>query len=76
MRAFGVAAEVQHVLTDELVLVDGVAGLVLACGSTPEGGLLEALKDDAVPAIGVGDCLAPRTVEEAVLDGLVAGSGL
>jgi hypothetical protein len=29
-----------------------------------------------VPAIGVGDCLAPRTVEEAVLDGLVAASGI
>jgi hypothetical protein len=27
-----------------------------------------------VPAIGIGDCLAPRTVEEAVLEGLVAAS--
>jgi hypothetical protein len=29
-----------------------------------------------VPAVGVGDCLAPRTVEEAILDGLVAASDI
>jgi hypothetical protein len=38
--------------------------------------MLEALESAGVPAIGIGDCLAPRTVEEAVLDGLVAASGL
>jgi 2,4-dienoyl-CoA reductase-like NADH-dependent reductase (Old Yellow Enzyme family)/thioredoxin reductase len=66
----------QHVLTEEPVLVEGVAGLVLACGSSPAGELLEALESAAIPAKGIGDCLAPRTVEEAVLDGLVAASGI
>jgi 2,4-dienoyl-CoA reductase-like NADH-dependent reductase (Old Yellow Enzyme family)/thioredoxin reductase len=66
----------QHVLTEEPVLVEGVAGLVLACGSSPSGELLAALEPAGVPAVGIGDCLAPRTVEEAVLDGLVAASGI
>jgi hypothetical protein len=56
--------------------VEGVAGLVLACGSSPAGELLAEVESAGVPAIGIGDCLAPRTVEEAVLDGLVAASGI
>jgi 2,4-dienoyl-CoA reductase-like NADH-dependent reductase (Old Yellow Enzyme family)/thioredoxin reductase len=66
----------QHVLTGEPVLVEGAAGLVLACGSSPSGELLESLESAGVPAVGIGDCLAPRTVEEAVLDGLVAASAI
>jgi 2,4-dienoyl-CoA reductase-like NADH-dependent reductase (Old Yellow Enzyme family)/thioredoxin reductase len=66
----------QQVLTEEPVLVEGVAGLVLACGSSPAGELLETLESAGVPAVGIGDCLAPRTVEEAVLEGLVAASGI
>ena len=66
----------QHVLTEEPVLVEGVAGLVLACGSSPASELLAEVESAGVPAIGIGDCLAPRTVEEAVLDGLVAASGI
>jgi 2,4-dienoyl-CoA reductase-like NADH-dependent reductase (Old Yellow Enzyme family)/thioredoxin reductase len=66
----------QHVLTEEPVLVEGVSGLVLACGSSPAGELLATLESAGVPAVGIGDCLAPRTVEEAVLDGLVAASDI
>ena len=79
VRPYGVDDDtvyLQHVLTEEPVLVESVAGLVLACGSSPAGELLETLESAGVPAIGIGDCLAPRTVEEAVLDGLVAASGL
>lgn len=66
----------QHVLTEEPVLVEEIAGLVLACGSSPAAGLLATLESASVPAVGVGDCLAPRTVEEAVLEGLVAATGI
>lgn len=79
VRPYGVDDDtvyLQHVLTEGPVLVEGVAGLVLACGSTPAGELLDALESGGVPAVGVGDCLAPRTVEEAVLDGLVAASDI
>jgi len=66
----------QHVLTDEPVLVEGAAGLVLACGAAPDRALLDELDAAGLNAVGVGDCLAPRTVEEAVLEGLVAASAI
>ena len=66
----------QHVLTDEPVLVEGAAGLVLACGAAPDRVLLDELDAAGLNAVGVGDCLAPRTVEEAVLEGLVAASAI
>jgi NAD(P)-dependent dehydrogenase (short-subunit alcohol dehydrogenase family) len=79
VRPFGADDDtvyLQHVLTEEPVLVSSAAGLVLACGAAPDRDLLDALDQAGLPAVGVGDCLAPRTVEEAVLDGLVAASDL
>ncbi len=64
----------QHVLTDEPVVLDGVSGLVLACGQEPAGELLADLEAHGIPAVGIGDCLAPRSVEEAVLEGLTAAA--
>ena len=66
----------QHVLTGQPVLVEDVAGLVLAQGHTSVDALLTELTDHSVEAHGIGDCLAPRTVEEAVLEGLKIGSAL
>ncbi|HUC21853.1 MAG TPA: hypothetical protein VMA73_04045 [Streptosporangiaceae bacterium] len=48
----------QHVLTEEPVVLDGVAGLVLACGQEPAGELLAELQVHGVPVVGIGDCLA------------------
>jgi 2,4-dienoyl-CoA reductase-like NADH-dependent reductase (Old Yellow Enzyme family) len=76
VRLFGAdddTAYFQHVLTGEPVLIEGISGLVLAQGSLPEDSLLQALEGSGFPVIGIGDCLAPRTVEEAVLEGLRAG---
>ena len=53
VRPYGVDDDtvyLQHVLTEEPVLVEGVAGLVLACGASPAGELLEALESAGVPA--------------------------
>ena len=66
----------QQVLTEEPVVLDGTAGLVLACGQEPAGELLAELEAHGVPAVGIGDCLAPRSVEEAVLEGLTAASDI
>ena len=47
VRPYGVDDDtvyLQHVLTEEPVLVEGVAGLVLACGASPAGELLETLE--------------------------------
>lgn len=66
----------QHVLTDEPVLVEGISGVVLACGHEPASELLAELQASTVPVpvIGIGDCLSPRTVEEAVLEGLTVAA--
>lgn len=78
-RLFGVdtdTAYLQHVLTEEPVLIEGITGVVLACGHQSESALLTQLQGLGSPVVGVGDCMTPRTVEEAVLDGLVVGSAL
>ncbi|MGH9302819.1 MAG: FAD-dependent oxidoreductase [Acidimicrobiales bacterium] len=80
VRLFGVdesAVYLQHVLTKEPVIVEGVTALVLAEGHEPVDGLLTELSSTGdLEVVGIGDCLAPRSVEEAVLDGLVASSAL
>ncbi len=65
----------QHVLTGEPVLVEDACGLVLAQGSTSVDALADELRGD-VPVHVIGDALAPRTVEEAILEGLLVGEAL
>ncbi|MFZ0322577.1 MAG: FAD-dependent oxidoreductase [Actinomycetes bacterium] len=77
VRPFGADSDtvyLQHVLTGEPVIVDDVSALVLAQGHEAVSVLAAELDAAASGFIGdvhlVGDCLAPRTVEEAVLEGL------
>jgi len=80
VRIMGVDADsayFQHVLTDEPVIIDDVAGLVLSQGHSSVDGLLRELEQrDDLEVHGIGDCLAPRTVEEAVLEALRVSSAL
>ena len=64
----------QHVLTGEPVIVEDVSALVLAQGHEPVTGLLDVLTENDGEVHAIGDCLAPRTVEEAVLEGLTVAS--
>ena len=64
----------QHVMSEQPVLFEDVDTLVLSYGNRSEDHLLRALRDAGLEARGVGDCLSPRTVEEAVLEGLRIGS--
>ena len=69
----GSAVFFQHVLTGEPVIIEDVAGLVLAQGHDPVDSLLVELETPGTfngEVHAIGDCLAPRTVEEAVLEGL------
>ncbi|MGH6718293.1 MAG: FAD-dependent oxidoreductase [Alphaproteobacteria bacterium] len=68
------AVVLQHVTSGEPIIVDGVDTLVTALGHEPATGLEEALDGWAGEVRLAGDCLAPRTAEEAVLEGLKAGS--
>jgi 2,4-dienoyl-CoA reductase-like NADH-dependent reductase (Old Yellow Enzyme family) len=75
VRPFGADEDsvyLQHVLTGAPVIIDDVAALVLAQGHESVDGLISALTG-SVPVHGIGDALAPRTVEEAILEGSRVG---
>jgi 2,4-dienoyl-CoA reductase-like NADH-dependent reductase (Old Yellow Enzyme family) len=79
VRLFGADATTvyfQHVLTGDAVVVEDAAALVLALGHEPVDDLVDALAGYPGDVHPVGDCLAPRTVEEAVLEGLRVGVAL
>lgn len=78
-RLFGADAETayfQHIMVQEAIVLDGVDSLVLCYGVEADRALELALEGLGVEKIIVGDCLTPRTAEEAVLDGLKAGMAL
>ena len=79
VRIYGADADtvyLQHALTGEPVIVDDVAALVLSQGHDSVTGLLAELADYPGEVHAIGDCLSPRTVEEAVLEGLKVASTL
>ncbi|MCQ4079405.1 FAD-dependent oxidoreductase [Streptomyces sp. RB6PN25] len=76
VRIYGVDDDtvyLQHTLTREPVIVDGVSAVVMAHAPEPVDGLLTELADCPGDVRAIGDCVAPRTVEEAVLEGMKAG---
>jgi 2,4-dienoyl-CoA reductase-like NADH-dependent reductase (Old Yellow Enzyme family) len=72
--ADGDTVYLQHTASGEPVICEGVDTLVLAQGHEQDSGLAEALADWPGELHRIGDCLAPRTAEEAVLEGLRAAS--
>jgi len=46
--------------------------LVLACGRVPERGLADELSGRGLAVEEAGDCLSPRSAEEAILEGTLA----
>ncbi len=75
-RLFGTAGDtvfLQHTPSGEAMEVEGVATLVLCLGHRPVDDLAEAVARLGIELHMAGDCLAPRTAEEAVFEGLKAG---
>ena len=66
----------QHVLTGEPVTVSPATSLVLSQGHVSVDELSPVVAGMGVEVHLIGDGLAPRTVEEAVLDGLRVGTAL
>lgn len=66
----------EHTASGELVELGGIAGVVLAQGHESVADLAEELEDAPFEVHAIGDCLAPRTVEEAVLEGLEVAASL
>jgi pyruvate/2-oxoglutarate dehydrogenase complex dihydrolipoamide dehydrogenase (E3) component len=76
MRVVGVDSEdayFQHTLSGEPVILNSVDTLVTALGHSAETKLEEDLSKHGISHYIIGDCLSPRTVEEAILEGLKVG---
>lgn len=65
----------QHTASGEPMLFENVDTLVLCQGHQPVDTLADELKD-LVECKRIGDCLAPRTAEEAIYDGLKVAWGI
>jgi 2,4-dienoyl-CoA reductase-like NADH-dependent reductase (Old Yellow Enzyme family)/thioredoxin reductase len=75
-RLFGVDADtayMAHLVTNEPIIANEVETVVLALGHRPNTSLEEELAPLGVPLHLAGDCLAPRSAEEAVYEGMMAG---
>ena len=79
LRLFGADADsvyLEHTMSGEPVVCEGVDTLVLCLGHERVAELETAIGDMGLELHLAGDCLAPRTAEEAVLEGLKAGCAL
>jgi 2,4-dienoyl-CoA reductase-like NADH-dependent reductase (Old Yellow Enzyme family)/thioredoxin reductase len=74
LAAAGGAAVLRHVFSGRTEPLGDITTLVLAQGRTPQDELWNELegRDGVVRA---GDVLGPRTAEEAILEGFIAGRG-
>lgn len=75
-RLYGTAGDtlfLQHTPSGEAVEVEGVDMVVLCLGHRPVDDLAEVAERLGIECHMAGDCLAPRTAEEAVFEGLKAG---
>lgn len=74
-RLYGVddsTVYLQHTASGEPMLVEGIDTLVLCQGHQPVDDLADEIADLA-EVRRIGDCLAPRTAEEAIYEGLKVG---
>ena len=75
-RLFGVDANtayLSHIVSNKPIVYDDVDTVVMAFGHASETGLEQALAPLGIPMHLAGDCLSPRSAEEAVYEGLLAG---
>ena len=76
VRLYGVDKDtvyLQHTTSGEPVLCEDVDTLVMSMGHQSDRTLGDALEGWPGEVHSIGDCLAPRTAEEAVLEGLKVG---
>jgi pyruvate/2-oxoglutarate dehydrogenase complex dihydrolipoamide dehydrogenase (E3) component len=69
----GTTTYLVHNVSGEPMVRDAVDTVILATGHASDTGLEQALAGLGIPLRLAGDCLSPRTAEEAVYEGLLAG---
>jgi len=62
----------QNTLTDEAMTFEGIDSLVLSLGQRASNRLEQELRADGLDPLVIGDCLLPRTAEEAIYEGMTA----
>jgi hypothetical protein len=75
-RLFGAdstSAYLQHITSGEPIILDGIDTIVTALGHHSVTTFADSLEGWTGEVLMAGDCLSPRTCEEAVLEGLKAG---
>ncbi|MDD2869726.1 FAD-dependent oxidoreductase [Neomegalonema sp.] len=71
--AYGDTVFLQHTASGEPMEFEGIDTLVLSSGHLPEDSLAAEVAALGLELHQIGDCLSPRTAEEAVYEGLLAG---
>jgi NADPH-dependent 2,4-dienoyl-CoA reductase/sulfur reductase-like enzyme len=66
----------EHVTALQPIILEGVDTLITVVGNLPRRDLADALAAQGQAVIDIGDCRAPRTAEEAVLEGFEAALAL
>lgn len=66
----------RQIFTHESVIYDDYGTIVLDMGEKPDDALYFGLKGQVDELVRVGDCVAPRTVGMAILEGRKAGESL
>ncbi len=75
-RLFGAdkeSAYFSHIVSGEPIVLTAVDTVVLALGHAPQTSLERELAPLGLPIHFAGDCLSPRSAEEAVYEGMLAG---
>jgi 2,4-dienoyl-CoA reductase-like NADH-dependent reductase (Old Yellow Enzyme family) len=75
-RLFGVdedTAYLTHIVSGKPIVCDKVDTVVMAFGHQSDTRLEQDLMDSDIPVHLAGDCLSPRSAEEAIYEGLLAG---
>ncbi|RKF16822.1 FAD-dependent oxidoreductase [Roseovarius spongiae] len=75
-QIFGVDADtvwLRHAVTGAPIVCEGVDTVVLAHGGVARTKLEEALRGSGIATALAGDCLGPRSAEEAIYEGFIAG---
>ncbi|MCY3770347.1 MAG: FAD-dependent oxidoreductase [Gammaproteobacteria bacterium] len=60
----------QDTLTDDPVVIEGIETVVLSLGHVSVDPLSERIENRGMAIYSIGDCVTPRTAEEAVYEGL------
>lgn len=79
VRLYGVdsgTVYLQHTVSHEPVTVEEVDMVVMCLGHRPVDDLRSSLRGVKAEVLAIGDCLAARTAEEAVYEGLKVGAAV